>query len=190
VLRGSNTRREYRFEAHHDAFDFMETIEKPIILAAQGHCVGVGLEMGVSCDFRLASNEATFSLPEIANLNVLPASGGISRLTRLVGPHWARWLAMAGQVVDAQQALQIGLVHAVYPAEEFPARVQALAHHLASMPREPLGLAKLAIDTAAEVDRRTARDFDRLAQTLLFHGKDFQASVSAFTNRGSSKPSE
>ncbi len=53
-------------------------------------------------------------------------SGGISRLTRIVGPHWARWLAMACERVDAHQALAIGLVHAVYPAEEFAERVQAV----------------------------------------------------------------
>lgn len=187
VLRGSNTRLVYRDRAHHDAFDFMELVEKPIILAPQGHCVGVGVEMGVSCDFRLASEEATFSLPEIRNLNVIPASGGISRLTRLVGPHWARWLAMAGQVVDAEQALAIGLVHAVYPADEFQAKVQEFAAHMASMPREPLGLAKIAIDIAADVDRRTARDFDRLSQTLLFHSKEWQDSLEAFNARGSSK---
>jgi enoyl-CoA hydratase/carnithine racemase len=185
VLRGSNTRLVYRDRAHHDAFDYMEMVEKPIVLAPQGHCVGVGVEMGVSCDFRLASAEATFSLPEIPNLNVLPASGGISRLTRLIGPHWARWIAMAGQVVDAEQALAIGLVHAVYPADVFQEKVQEFATHLARLPREPLGLAKVAIDAAADVDRRTARDFDRLAQTLLFHSKEWQDSLAAFNNRPS-----
>ncbi len=188
VLRGSNTRLVYRDLAHHDAFDFMEIVEKPIILAPQAHCVGVGVEMGVSCDFRLASENATFSLAEIPNLNVLPASGGISRLTRLIGPHWARWIAMAGQVVDAEQALAIGLVHAVYPAAEFQQKVQGSATHLAGLPREPLGLAKMAIDIAADVDCRTARDFDRLSQTLLFHSKEWQDSLAAFNNRSATRP--
>src|SRR5438093_7237230 len=120
VIRGSNIRRQYRAEAHHDLFDQIEEVEKPVVLAAHSHCFGVGIELGVSCDFRLASDAATFMLPEVANLAVLPGSGGISRLTRLVGPHWARWLAMAGERVDAHQALVMGLVHAVYPAAEFP----------------------------------------------------------------------
>lgn len=188
VLRGSNTRMVYRRLARHDFFDFMEQVEKPIVLAAQGHCLGVGVEMGVSCDFRLASDAATFGLPEIQNLSVLPASGGISRLTRLVGPHWARWLAMAGQTIDAQKAEHIGLVHAVYPAAVFAERVQDFARHLTTLPREALGLAKLAIDTASEVDRRSARDFDRLAQTLLFHAPDFQNRLNAFGQRGSGTP--
>ena len=80
VVRGSNIRREYRLKAHHDLFDEMEQVEKPIVLAAQGPCFGVGVEFGVSCDFRLASDATTFALPEVANLGVLPGSGGISRL--------------------------------------------------------------------------------------------------------------
>ena len=188
VLRGSQTRRVYRSNAHHDFFDRIEQVEKPIILAAQNHCFGVGVEMGASCDFRFAADVTTFSLPEIANLSALPASGGMSRLTRLIGPHWTKWIAMAGETIDAQQALAMGFVHAVYPAAEFSEKVQAFAKRLASSHREALGLAKLAIDTATEVDRRTARDFDRLSQTLLFHSPEFQARVKAFGERSANKP--
>jgi enoyl-CoA hydratase len=183
IVRGSNLRRQYRHEAHHDLFDEIEQIEKPIVLAAQSHCFGVGVELGVSCDFRVASDTATFGLPELANLAVVPGSGGVSRLTRLVGPHWARWLVMAGQTVDAQQALGMGLVHAVYPASEFPERVRAFAAHLAGLPREAMGLAKVAIDVAAGVDRRTAREFDRVVQTVLFSSPEFRERVEAFTRR-------
>ena len=98
IVRGSNIRRQYRAEAHHDLFDEIEQIEKPVVLAAQSHCMGVGVELGASCDFRLASDAATFGLPEVPNLAVIPGSGGISRLTRLVGPHWAKWMAMAVRV--------------------------------------------------------------------------------------------
>jgi enoyl-CoA hydratase/carnithine racemase len=184
VAGGAAGRRQYRREAHHDLFDELEQIEKPVVLAAQGPCFGVGLEFGVSCDFRLASEAASFALPEVANLAVIPGSGGISRLTRIVGPHWARWLAMAGQVVGAEQALQIGLVHQVLPVDGFGDAVQAFARHLASLPPEALGLAKLAIDTAASVDRRTAREFDRLAQTTLFQSPDYLAKVQAFLDKG------
>jgi enoyl-CoA hydratase len=187
VVRGSNLRRQYRYEAHHDLFDEIEQIEKPVVLAAQSHCFGVGIELGVSCDFRLASEMATFGLPEVANLAVVPGSGGVSRLTRLIGPHWARWLVMAGQTVDAQQALAMGLVHAVYPAAEFPERVQAFARHLAGLPREAVGLAKVGIDVAAGVDRRTAREFDRVVQTLLFSSPEFREKVDAFSRRGAGR---
>lgn len=183
VIRGSNIRRQYRAEAHHDLFDEIEEVEKPVILAAQAHCFGVGVEFGVSCDFRFASDATTFRLPEVPNIAVLPGSGGISRLTRLIGPHWARWMAMAAEPVDAQQAMAIGLVHAVYPEAEFSERVQEFAHRLAGMPREALGLAKIAIDAAESIDRRTAREFDRMAQTLLFTSDEYRDKVKAFGQR-------
>jgi enoyl-CoA hydratase len=162
---GSEFRHHYR--KLHRLFDELEAIEKPVVLAAQGPCLGVGVELGVSCDFRLASDRATFGLPEIPNLAVLPGSGGISRLTRLVGPHWARWLAMAAQTVDAEEALRIGLVHRVIPHDRFGAEVAAFARHLAELPAEAVGLAKLTIDAAADTDRTTARNVDRIANTLL-----------------------
>lgn len=183
-VRGSNMRVQYRADADHDLFDAIEQVEKPVILAAQGHCLGVGVEMGVSCDFRLAAEGATFGLPEVQNLAVLPGSGGVSRLTRIVGPHWARWMAMACERVDARQALAIGLVHAVYPADEFVQAVQVFARKLAGMPGEALGVAKIAIDTADTVDRATARVFDRFSQTLLFTSDDFKDRVNSF-NRAS-----
>ncbi len=183
TVRGSNLRRQYRDEARHDLYDAIEQVEKPVILAAQSHCFGAGVEMAVSCDFRLASDTARFGLPEITNLAIMPGSGGISRLTRLVGPHWARWMALAGQPVDAQKAVAIGLVHDVYAAAEFPARVQEFARHLAGLAREAMGLAKLAIDVAATVDRRTGREFDRVAQTLLLKSDEHLAKVKAFQER-------
>jgi len=187
IVRGSNIRRQYRDNARHDLLDELEQVEKPVILAAQGPCLGVGVEIAVSCDFRLASDSATFALPELANLAVIPGSGGVSRLTRLVGPHWARWIVMAGQTVDAAQARAIGLVHDVYQADEFAARARAFALHLAGLPREALGLAKVAIDVAATVDRRTAREFDRVAQTLLFSSDDYRSRIEAFGSRATER---
>ena len=90
---------------------------------------------------------------------------------------------MAGEPVDAPQAVSIGLVHAVYPEAEFPQRVQEFALRLAGMPREALGLAKIAIDAAESIDRRTAREFDRMAQTLLFTSDEYRDKVNAFSKR-------
>jgi enoyl-CoA hydratase len=180
VVRGSNMRRQYRTEAYHDLFDEMESIEKPIILAAQAHCFGVGVEMAASCDFRFGAEGARFALPEVPNIATIPGSGGASRLCRLIGPHWTKWMAMAGQPVDADRALQIGLLHDVFPEETFHDRVHQFSTSLCEMPREAMGLAKVAIDAADIVDRRTARDIDRLAQTMLFMSEDFKAKVNAF----------
>jgi enoyl-CoA hydratase/carnithine racemase len=158
-------RREYR--RLHLLFDEFEAVEKPIVFGIQGRCLGVGVEMAVSGDFRLASDQASFWVPEIIRVGALPGSGGISRLTRLIGPHWARWLSMAGQEVTAEQAVSIGLVHAVYPADSFAADVHAFARKLADIPADLLGAAKTGIDMAADVDRTSARNFDRLANTIF-----------------------
>jgi enoyl-CoA hydratase len=183
VFRGSNMRRQYRGRALHDFFDFLETVEKPVVLAAQGSCLGVGIELASSCDFRLAAEGTKFGLPEISNLGVLPGSGGISRLTRIVGPSWAKWIAMACQTIDAEQAKAIGLVQAVYPQAEFAAKARAFCEQLASFPREAVGLAKLAIDAALHGDRRTARDVDRIAQTLLLTGPEYRQKIDAFLSK-------
>ena len=111
-------RRKYR-QRHHVLHDEMESIEKPIILAAQGPCLGLGLEMAASCDFRFCTPTTHFGLPEVGRLGVIAGSGGISRVTRLVGPHWSKWISMAGKNVDAETALRIGLVHEIYPEDEF-----------------------------------------------------------------------
>ena len=177
---GASFRREYR--KHHLLYDEIEACEKPVILAAQGPCLGAGLEMAVSCDFRLASTEATFRLPEVG-LGTIAGSGGVSRLTRLCGPHWAKWLAMAGKSVDAATARMIGLVHEVFTPADFEAQVAAFAHELAALPREAVGLSKLAIDTAADTDRGTARHIERLANTTLVMSNEFQNKLQAFSAR-------
>jgi enoyl-CoA hydratase/carnithine racemase len=160
---GWNFRRNYR--SHHLLYDEFEAIEKPIILAAQGICLGAGVEMAVSCDFRFCTPEAEFAVPEV-QLGAIAGSGGTSRLTRLVGPSWGKWMAMAGMRVGAEQAKQIGLVHDVFPAETFLDEVYAFCRHLMTIPTEALGLAKLTVDIAAVIhDRTVQRHIDRLAVT-------------------------
>jgi enoyl-CoA hydratase len=178
---GNVLRRSYR--RLHLLLDEIEAIEKPVVLAAQGPCRGFGLELAASCDFRICSDRTVFGLPEIANLAVLPGSGGISRLTRLIGPHWTKWIAMAGREVDAEQALSIGLVHEVHAEEDFAAAVRELAAGLVALSGEALGLAKVGIAAAASADRGSARDFDRVANTLLLKTPEHRAQIEAFTGR-------
>jgi enoyl-CoA hydratase len=101
----------------------------------------------------------------------------------LIGPHWTKWIAMAGENVDSSLALTIGLVHAVYPVAEFDERVDAFVRKLAALPPEAMGVAKMAVDTAASVDRQTARDFDRFSNTILMMSEEHKAMTEAFTNR-------
>ena len=122
----------------HRIYDEMEHIEKPIVVAIHATCVGGGLEMALSCDFRLASESAAFSFPE-GLFGVLPASNGVSRLTRQCGAHWARWLIMGNQRADAQKALIMGLVHDVSPDDGFHDRALDFCRHLTKSERRADG---------------------------------------------------
>jgi enoyl-CoA hydratase/carnithine racemase len=170
----------------HSLFDEFEAVEKPIVATHQGICLGGGLELSLSCDFRLAAASTRYGLPEI-DIGALPGSGGISRLTRLCGPHWTRWLVMAGEQVTAEQAVSIGFVHAVYPDEEFEARASAFCRKLAKQPYEVMGLAKLSIELATDLDRAQARNVERISNSILFTGAEHKTLVQAFMDRQAAK---
>jgi enoyl-CoA hydratase len=163
---GREWRRGYR--SHHLLYDELESIEKPVIIAANGSVFGGALEMACSCDFRFCTPDATFALPEIA-LGSIPGSGGVSRLTRLVGTQWAKWLAMANQRIDAERALAIGLVHEIVAGDALMERTLEFAHQLAAIDPETLALAKLTIDLSDPQDREKARHVERMANTQLVH---------------------
>ena len=173
----SGFRRRYRETAWHQLYDEFEALEKPIVVAHQGPCLGAALEMSLSCDFRLASDAAHYALPEL-NMGMIPGSGGTSRLVRTVGTHWARWLIMANRPMSADRALTAGLIHEIYPAAEFDAKVDEFCRTLASQPAEALAAAKLAIELAADLDRTQARNIERLANSSLF-GREEQMRVFA-----------
>jgi enoyl-CoA hydratase/carnithine racemase len=172
--------RDYR--EHTSLYDAFEALDRPIVLAAQGRCFGAGVEMAASCDFRFASPSATFQLPEI-NLAVIPGSGGISRVARLVGQQWAKWLAMAAQSIDAERALAIGLVHEVYPEDEFHDRVHEFAKQLAGLPHQAVGIAKLAVDLCANTDPASARQVEQIANAVLTFGDEHKQRVTEFNER-------
>ena len=108
-------------------------------------------------------------------------------MTQLIGPHWAKWLVMAGHTVDAASALQIGLVHAVHPQNSFDDEVDKFVQRIAQLPHEAVGVAKLAIDATASMDRGTARDFERLANSVLSLSDEHHALVRRFQERGQSR---
>jgi enoyl-CoA hydratase/carnithine racemase len=152
-------------------YDDMEAMEKPFVVAHHATCVGGGLELSLSCDFRLAAKSARYLFPE-AKLGAIPASNGVSRFTRLCGPHWAKWIIMANQAIDAERALMIGLVHEVWPDEGFDERVLEFCRTLAAQPPEMTAMAKLTIDLAADVTAERARKIERLGQSILQVGEE------------------
>jgi enoyl-CoA hydratase/carnithine racemase len=171
-------RRYYR--RHHLLYDEIEAVEKPVILAAQGICLGAGFEMALSCDFRFCSTRAAWELPEV-KIGLIPGSNGTTRLTRIVGPHWAKYLAMAGKRISAAKAEAIGLVHEVFEEQHMLESVYSFCRELMAIPAGTLGVAKLAVDMAADVqDRTVQRNLDRLANTSLIAAGEFTKRIERF----------
>lgn len=154
-------------------YDEMEHIEKPIVVAHHAMCVGGGLEMSLSCDFRLAAESAAYSFPE-SKFGVLPATNGVSTLTRICGAHWAKWLIMANKPVDARLAHTMGLVHQVFPDNTFEQEVMDFCLHLSRNDGEQMGAAKIAIELASELGRDSARQVERLANSALMLGSGYK----------------
>ena len=172
-------------------WDEIEHIEKPFVVAHQGMCVGGSLELSLSCDFRLAATSAGYAFPE-AKFGLLPATNGVSRLTRLVGPHWARLLIMANLPATAAEAYNMGLVHKVFADETFERDVMDFCHHLARQNGEMMGAAKIAIELAADLGAEQAAAVERMANSSLMlmpsyqEGmRDTQTTAPASTSMGS-----
>ncbi len=156
----------------HRLYDEMEHVEKPIVAAHHAMCVGGGLEISLSCDFRLAAKSAGYAFPE-GLFGVLPASNGVSRLTRICGPHWARYIIMANLPVNAEKAFNMGLVHDVFPDETFDEDALNFCRHLAKQNSEQMGAAKIAIELAYDVELAQARNVERLANSALMLNPDY-----------------
>jgi enoyl-CoA hydratase len=175
-----------RLNGMHRIYDEMEHIEKPIVVAHHAMCLGGGLELSLSCDFRLAAQSAGYAFPE-GKFGVLPASNGVSRLTRICGPHWARWLIMANKPVTAEKALIMGLVHEVFPDATFDDEVMAFCRHLAAQNGEQMGAAKVAIELANDVGLAAARNVERMANSALMLNPDYVARLQSYVSEIGSK---
>jgi enoyl-CoA hydratase/carnithine racemase len=176
--RGSQVRESHRRMPMRRVWDEMEGIEKPFVVAHHARCVGGSLEMSLSCDFRLAAASASYAFPE-AKFGVVPATNGVSRLVRLVGPHWARLMIMANVPIDAEEARIAGLVHKVYPDETFEADVMAFCRHLAEQDGELVGAAKVAIELAADLPAHQAASVERLINSSIMISPHYQELMTA-----------
>jgi len=189
---GVAIREKHRRQLHgmHRIYDEMEAIEKPIVVAHQGPTVGGGLELSLSCDFRLAAKSASYAFPE-GKFGVLPASNGVSRLARMIGTHWTRYLIMANLPADADRALIMGLVHEVFADETFEEDVMQFCRHLAEQHAEQMGTAKIAIEMAHDLGLAQARNVERMANSALMLNPDYLAGIERYISSiGSTKKSD
>jgi enoyl-CoA hydratase len=135
----------------HNCAQLLETMPKPAIAAVNGFALGGGCELALACDLRYASTKARFGQPEV-NLAVIPGWGGTQRLARVCGLGVAKELVLTGRVVDADEALRIGLVSALYEPGELLERATATARELAAKSPLALAAAKAALNHSLQGD--------------------------------------
>ena len=166
----------------HNVFDEIEAIEVPVIAAINGVAAGGGMELALSCDFRLAAETAKMGFPE-NNVGLIPGSGGCSRLVKLVGLAKAKRLVMTAEMVTAQRALDIGLVEEVLAPDQLMPRAMELARQLAGRAPLALGLAKIVLNSCLDVDPQTGRNLERLGQSILKKTEDHLEGARAFVEK-------
>ncbi|MDH4207307.1 MAG: enoyl-CoA hydratase-related protein, partial [Anaerolineae bacterium] len=162
--------------------DKVEHLPKPVIAAINGYALGGGLELAMACDVRLASENARMGQPE-TTIGVSMGYGGSQRLPRLVGKGMAKLLVLTGGMIDAQEALRIGLVQKVVPQAELLSEAKALATKMAANAPLSLAAAKEAVNMGLEVDLRSGLYVESLKFGSLCPTEDYQEGTTAFLEK-------
>src|SRR5512139_2572759 len=157
-------------------------IPKPTVAAVTGYALGGGCEVALSADIRIAADDAVLGQPEI-RLGIIPGAGGTQRLARLVGPARAKDLIFSGRMVDAQEALAIGLVDKVVPPAEVYATALAMVRDYATGPAQAVKAAKLAIDGGLGMDLASGLAWESQLFAALFATEDKREGMNAFVNK-------
>jgi enoyl-CoA hydratase/carnithine racemase len=168
------------------AGDALGAIPRPVIAAISGYALGGGLELALACDLRIAADSARLGQPEIL-LGIIPGGGGTQRLTRLVGPARAKELIWSGRQVRADEALAIGLVDRVVPAEDLESAALQWAASFASGAVVAMGLAKRAIDEGQDQPLAGALDLEAECFVEAFATEDALIGITSFREQGPGK---
>ena len=156
-----------------------ERCPKPVITKLRGYAFGVGLELALACDFRIASDDVELALPEV-KIGMIPGSGGTQRLARMVGLGRAKDMVMRGRRIDAEEALAIGLVTQVVAPAEIDSAVTSLVDELRALSPLALALAKRVLNHAYDGPLGLGLEVEGLAYGLLRSTDDFREGVAAF----------
>jgi enoyl-CoA hydratase/carnithine racemase len=159
-----------------------EKISKPVIAAIDGYTFGAGLELALSCDIRIATPRSEFALPEI-RLGMVPASGGITRIVKILGISRATYMLMLGKRIDAQLALQWGIIHEVVDPEKLDERVYEIARELNNLSPLALKALKKVIHEIVDAPLNVGYDIERKTFGLLKYSNDFKEGVEAFLSK-------
>src|ERR1044071_10264819 len=175
---------KFRAENHRltQFFDELELIEKPVLAAINGPCTGAGLQITLSCDLRIASEQAEYGFRE-NNIGLIPGAGGCSRLVKLIGYDKAKELIFTGEMIAASEAERIGLINRVVPHDELMEHTRQLAAPLLTGAPEALGLAKRLLWHSVTSDFATGRMLEALAQSVLIKSEDHREGIRAFREK-------
>jgi 2-oxoglutaroyl-CoA hydrolase len=159
-----------------------ERCTKPVVAALRGYTFGVGLELALACDFRIAAEDVQLGFPEVT-IGMIPGSGGTQRLARLVGLGRAKDIVMRGRRVAAQEALALGLVTEVVPPAELDGAVARLVDELSRHSPLALAMAKRVLNHAYSGPLPLGLELEGLAYGLLQQTHDFREGVEAFVEK-------
>jgi enoyl-CoA hydratase len=165
-----------------NVFEAADAFPKPLIAMINGYCLASGNELAMACDIRVASETARFGQPEI-NLGMMPGGGATQRLPRLVGLGHAFKLLYTGQIIDAQEALRIGLVDEVVPAAELRSRTLLLAEMIASKSAEALALIKEGVRASVRAPLDDGVRHEASLTSVLFSSRDMAEGIRAFLDK-------
>lgn len=182
VLKERETLEVLKSEAQ-ESLNEIENLDKPVIAAIDGYALGGGCELALACDIRIATSRSKFGQPEV-NLGIIPGAGGTQRLQRIVGLGKAKELIFTGDIIDAQEAKEIGLVNKVVDSpEDLLPEAKKMAEKIAAKGPVAVGLAKMAINIGASTDINSGLLFEKFAQTIAFSTNDRIEGTSAFLEK-------
>ncbi len=171
----------------HEAVDMITRTPKLFIAAIAGHCIGGGLEIALSCDFRFASGgKYRLGLAEV-NLGLSPGMGGTQRLPRLIPKSRALHMMVTGETISPEDALAAGIVDRVIPEASFQEEVMAHARKLASGPSMAQGYIKLSVNGGLETSLAEGLALERAHQNQLFASEDVAEGLKAFLEKRPAK---
>ncbi|WP_232675894.1 enoyl-CoA hydratase/isomerase family protein [Nocardioides sp. R-C-SC26] len=161
-------------------------IPKPVVAAITGYALGGGCELALAADVRIAAENATLGQPEVL-LGIIPGAGGTQRLSRLVGPSKAKDIIFTGRFVKADEALAIGLVDRLVPADQVYSEALSWARQFSGAASYAVRAAKECIDRGLEVDLETGLEIERQQFAALFATEDRTSGMTSFVEQGPGK---
>lgn len=163
-------------------FRIIETFPIPVIAAVNGYALGGGLELALACDFRIASKNAIFGLPEVG-LGIIPGFGGTQRLMRSISVGKAKEMIYTGVKIDSTEALRIGLVNSVFPGEELMEQALILAERIVKNAQDAVSIAKQVMNKGADVRMEAALEIESEIFAQCFEKEEQIKRMAAFLEK-------